>query len=262
MSRNLRKNPAQPAGTGSDDELVCFSVLHELLDQQKAFYKDLLVQQENSYKSFIQMILDSTNKRMDCFSSELGKITQSLEFSQAEIEDLKLGTNTAHDSYEKVNNDLIKMQSSLAELSSKEDYMQNQLKRNNLLIDGIPDIKNESWQESEIKVKKILADHLELDPKLIELERCHRTGRFEADGRPRTVVFKLLRFKDKEEILKRAKNLKGTNLYINEDYSEKVRQRRKDLLPQLREARIRGNIAYLRYDQLVVRPRTDPGEVV
>ena len=83
-------------------------------------------------------------------------------------------------------------------------------------------------------------------------------GRFEADGRPRTVVFKLLRFKDKEEILKRAKNLKGTNLYINEDYSDKVRQKRKELLPKLREARTQGKIAYLRFDQLVVRERNEP----
>ena len=149
-----RKTAAQPVDAGADDEFVSLSVLREMLDQQKAFYKDLLDQQEKSYRSFVQVIMDSTNKRMDHFSSELGKITQSLEFSQAEIEDLKLTTNKANESFKKADNDLIKIQSSLDEISSKEDYMQNQLKRNNLLVDGIPDIKNESWQESEIKVKK------------------------------------------------------------------------------------------------------------
>ena len=109
-----------------------------------------------------------------------------------------------------------------------------------------------------IQIQVLLTQHLKLDPARIELERSHRTGRFDGDGRPRTVVVKLLRFKDKEEILKRANKLKGTNLYINEDFSDKVRQKRKDLLPRMIEARNQGNYAYLRYDQLVVRPPRSP----
>lgn len=248
-----------PKKSNPEDEFVSLSVLHELLDQQKTFYKDLLEQQEKSFKSFVQMILDATNKRMDSFSSDLGRVTQSLEYSQAELEDLKIGYQTSLDCHKSASSDLVNIQSSLNNLSSKMDYLENQTRRNNLLIDGIPDAKTETWHESESKVKKLISEHLKMDPTLIELERAHRTGKFEAEGRPRSVVVKLLRFKDKEEILKRAKNLRGTKLYINEDYSEKVRLRRKELLPQLREARNQGNIAYLKYDQLVVHPpRTAP----
>lgn len=249
-----------PKKSNQEDEVVSLSVLHELLDQQKSFYKDLLEQQEKSFKSFVQMIMDSTNKRLDSLSSDVGRLTQSVEFSQAELEDLKIGYKTSLDCHKTVSKDLDNMQSSFSDLSVKCDYLENQTRRNNLIFDGIPDSKTESWHESEIKVKKLITEHLKMDPSHIELERAHRTGKFDAEGRPRSVMVKLLRFKDKEEILKRAKYLKGSKLYINEDFSEKVRLRRKELLPQLREARNQGNVAYLKYDQLVVHPpRTAPG---
>lgn len=50
-------------------------------------------------------------------------------------------------------------------------------------------------------------------------------------GRPRKIVVKLLRIKDRELNLSSAKKLKGTKIYINEDFSEAVQLRRKELWP-------------------------------
>lgn len=70
------------------------------------------------------------------------------------------------------------------------------------------------------------------------------------------MVVKLLRFKDKQRILDRARcHLKKTSLYINEDFSERVRKRRAELLPAMKEARARGDYAIISYDRLIVRPR-------
>ena len=44
---------------------------------------------------------------------------------------------------------------------------------------------------------------------------------------------------------------------MNEDLSHRVMQRRKELMPKLREARSNGKIAYLVYDRLVVKDRAD-----
>lgn len=54
----------------------------------------------------------------------------------------------------------------------------------------------------------------------------------------------------------RAKYLKGTNIYLNEDFPEHVRLRRKELMPELKAARERGEITYLRYDKLITYPAT------
>lgn len=45
-----------------------------------------------------------------------------------------------------------------------------------------------------------------------------------------------------------AKKLKGTNIFINEDFSEALQLRRKELLPKLRAARDRGERAILKYE--------------
>ena len=41
------------------------TVLAQVLDQQKEFYKEMLLQQQDNFKCFIQLIMDATNKRLD-----------------------------------------------------------------------------------------------------------------------------------------------------------------------------------------------------
>ena len=83
-------------------------------------------------------------------------------------------------------------------------------------------------------------------------ERAHRAGRKDPSGRPRTIVAKFQNYKVKEAVLKNKKGLKGTNIFVREDFSQRVLARRKELLPQMHEERRKGNIAFLRYDKLVV----------
>ena len=144
---------------------------------------------------------------------------------------------------------------SLLTFTDKMEYLEGQTRRNNLVIDGVAESPGETWADTEEKIKKILTEKLQLQHK-VEVERAHRTGKPGGGDRPRPVVVKLLRFKDREAILQRAKSLRGTNIYINEDFTDAVRRKRKDLMPELKAARQRGDIAYLRYDKLVIHPRT------
>ncbi len=50
-----------------------------------------------------------------------------------------------------------------------------------------------------------------------------------------------------------AKKLRGTHIiFINEDFSEALQLRRKELLPKLRAAHDRGERAILKYDKLII----------
>ena len=91
----------------------------------------------------------------------------------------------------------------------------------------------------------------------MEMERAHRIGKPEAArNRPRSIVVKFMNFKDKAAVMQRAKNLKGTKMFINDDYTDAVRLKRKELMPKLKEARDKGDIAYLRHDKLIIHSRT------
>lgn len=115
-----------------------------------------------------------------------------------------------------ITDSLADYQTTINNLFGKTDY---QLRRN-LLSDGVPDSKSESWSETEIKVKKVFSDHLKIDSKLIEIKRSHRTVKYNRAGCPRSIMVKLHCHRDREEILKRVKSLKGTHIFINDDFSE------------------------------------------
>ncbi|KAJ3607486.1 hypothetical protein NHX12_024537 [Muraenolepis orangiensis] len=119
------------------------------------------------------------------------------------------------------------------------EYAEGQSRRSNVVLDGIGEEPGETWEQTEEKVKDILVDKLKLQ-RGIEIERAHRTGKPAANNtRPRPIVVKFLRFKVRSAVLERDKNLRGTNIYINEDYTDTVRMKRKELLPKLWEVRER-----------------------
>ena len=73
--------------------------------------------------------------------------------------------------------------------------------------------------------------------------------------KPRSVVVKFNKYKDREVVLRNAKKLKGTSVFVNEDVSERVLSRRKEQMSQLKDARGQGKIAYFVLDKLVIKER-------
>ena len=78
---------------------------------------------------------------------------------------------------------MIKMGKELGEVQAQVDfycdkmeYLENQSRRNNIRIDGIPEEPNETWEDTESKAKVALESKLNL-PFKVEIERTHRTGK-------------------------------------------------------------------------------------
>ena len=81
--------------------------------------------------------------------------------------------------------------------------------------------------------------------------------------RPRPIVVRFLRFKDKKAVLERAKNLRGKYIFLNKDYPEAVVQKRKEPIPAMKAARERRDIAYICYARHIIhRPSQKPGRDV
>ena len=99
---------------------------------------------------------------------------------------------------------------------------------------------------------KMPSDHV----KAIAIERAHRTGGAQNAERDRTVVVNFTHFKDRDSVLQAARANQPRGVFVNEDFSMRVVSRRKELIPEMKEARDRGKIAYLSYDRLVVKDRS------
>ena len=105
------------------------------------------------------------------------------------------------------------------EVSAKLVELEDRSRRNNLRIDGIKEEPNETWEACEKKIQDIIADKMGIESD-VEIDRCHRIGPRKTktgqnQDRPRTVVCRLNRFKDKQHILNNAKKTKKHgHLYI------------------------------------------------
>jgi hypothetical protein len=51
--------------------------------------------------------------------------------------------------------------------------------------------------------------------------------------------------------------LKGSNIYVREDFSDKIQEKRRELMRQMYEARQNNMIAILHYDKLITRPQDE-----
>ena len=127
-------------------------------------------------------------------------------------------------------------------LEDKIDDIQNRSRRNNVVIQGVPEGSETGSGSCEDFVRELLTSHLKLQgADEIEIDRAHRTGPPPGTGsavsspRPRPIHCRLLRYGDRQYILKNAlkhlKNnkFKGNNIFITDDVTPKVRAHRKEL---------------------------------
>ena len=109
------------------------------------------------------------------------------------------------------------------------------------------------------KVKDMFARNLGLDG--LEIERAHQVKCNNRDcntNRPRTIVVKLLQFKDKTKIFQNANKLNGQKLIINNNFSKATLELRKDLMVEVKMLRGLGKVACLNYT--IIGSREKVGE--
>jgi hypothetical protein len=101
------------------------------------------------------------------------------------------------------------------------------------------------------KVLNLFENRLSLN-RDINIERSHKTWKKE-ENKSRTIIVKLLHYNDKVKVLQAANKLKGTGIYINEDFSNETCEIRKGLLNEMKEHRKNGKYSVIIYDKLIVK---------
>lgn len=190
---------------------------------------------------------------MDDLVKDVAEYKRSLDYTQAQVDNQEKNTEEIVKMCRDARGDINKVCELTPLLDGKIDNLEARSKGNNIIIDGIPESQHESEEETENKVRRIIAEKLEMNEERIEVERARRMGDpTTAGNRHRSIIVKFLRWKDKAAVMTRVNKLRGTNIYFNEDYSEAVRIKRRELVPVMKAERAKGNIAYIRYDRLIV----------
>lgn len=137
----------------------------------------------------------------------------------------------------------------------KLDDLENRSRRNNLLFFGVDDKENESWEESEEKVRNLIQNDLgfsEEETGKIEFQRAHRIGHI-VGKRPIVAMFQS--YKDRSKIFFKARDVfktDGSARYVKQDFSERVKDIRQKLSPFYMKALNEKCRAKVAVDKLIV----------
>ena len=214
----------------------------------------MLKAQREAYNDTISHLVTNFENRLSNTNEQLAEVKRNFENLKRDSADQAVLIEDLKREIFDLKNPLTELKSVQEEASKRVDYLEDQSRRNNLRFVGFKEEKGETWEHVATKVKNLIKNQIGID-KEIPIERAHRVGQT-AGERPRTIVAKFRDFDDKNNILRNAKNLKGTNLYINEDLCEASRAKRKEQLPKLKQARSEGKIAFFSHTRLIIKDKS------
>lgn len=185
-----------------------------------------------------QLLFDNMKREMQKQTAEL---TESLTKNLMDRMDEKLTPIIEENEHlkQKVN-----------DLEKEMEYLKREKKANNIIIFGLEEGEN-STSELLKSVTVTFKEDLNINIESSEINKLYRLGKNIVQNKSRPVLCSFTNAWKKDEIMKNRKCFK--NIYVSEDYSKEVLEKRKSLLPQLKEEREKGNTAFLIYDKLVVK---------
>ena len=130
----------------------------------------------------------------------------------------------------------------------------------------IPEERNETDDDCVEKVLNLIEEDLEIPNAKAEmkLHRAHRIGRYNPT-KIRPIVAKFAYYPDREKVRKNANKLKGKSQGISQQFPKEIMDKRKKLVPIMKQARENGQDAYITVDKLYIHFReqgtkTSPSE--
>ena len=160
-------------------------------------------------------------------------------FFQAEIEDLK----PLRPKLKEAEENLIRVHNSM-------EYLENQSRRNNIRVSGIPDFSGEAWNDSENIVKEAIKSSLGLWLEIEWAHRVHKRNKLTAVGGKQVKDWK-----QRELVIREVRKVKPKGLDIAEDLTRSTVRKREEQIEAMKKARDAGKRAYFIQDRLILRDK-------
>ena len=146
---------------------------------------------------------------------EVADLKQCLELTEDVMEKKLKKLDEKHMNLENQRNELYTNSLESECFYNKLVDLHNRSGRKNLRIDGIAEWSNEIWEHCEEQLQNIFKEKLGLDNVQIELaHRVRNKQNKEKKAKPRTIVCKVLSYKQKKKVLKNANKLKHFPLKV------------------------------------------------
>ncbi|CAH1116244.1 unnamed protein product [Phaedon cochleariae] len=131
------------------------------------------------------------------------------------------------------------------------DDIEREIRKKNLIIYGIKE-ERDNPNENLRKIVKDIASRIEIGINEREdVADISRMGK-SIDNKDRPIMVELKSGSLRNEMLREAKKLKGTGVFLSEDFSKHIQEQRKILKEEMKQARQRGHKANLNYNRLYI----------
>ena len=149
--------------------------------------KQLLETQDGVYRNTMKIFLEDMRTETRTIMKDIETLKSSLEFSQGEIDDVKKAVEVEKKKLEHIDDRLKYVESCTEEayqlkerfdnLESKQEYLENMSRRNDIKILGLPESKEEkTWDGIENLVNQTIKNTLKIEDE-VQIERAHRVGK-------------------------------------------------------------------------------------
>ncbi|XP_065054219.1 uncharacterized protein LOC135683022 [Rhopilema esculentum] len=234
--------------------------------------KQMMEIQDRAYRSSLQLFMNDVKSEIKDPRKDLNDVVKSISFLSNDNDSIKVEmkanaaavTNLAQkvDRFEHYVNE------GFEDITDHTEYLENQSRRNNLKILGVPESPDEkSWDETEKKVKALVKSKLGVSDDF-EIERAHHVGRFQKNEKghrwindtnqkpkPRPIVAKLRSWKTKEMIVKKERQVKPKGIVFFNDLSQRTLMKSKGQVNDLIKARKRGKDSFFVLDRLIIKDK-------
>ena len=126
----------------------------------------------------------------------------------------------------------------ISDLSERVRVIEDFNRRNNLIVDGLPEAKQENSEILQKKLVSTFESKFEVSPDIVAV---HRLGsRTDLSDGPRPIIVKFKDLEQRQICLHSAPKLKGTNLFLRDDVCQTTLDIRRSKLSELKSKRAQG----------------------
>lgn len=182
---------------------------------------------------------------------QLEDLNRTSERIESKIDDCQKQINEIKNENANLKAENEQLKTTVAQQNHRIGYLEKEIKRNNLVVQGVTEAEDETDIQLKEKIENILRDMGTPITYEGELQELHRIG-IKRANKIRPIFMKMRNYETKVKIMKRTKELKGTQIFITEDFPKHVLEERKVLSNHLKKAREIGHRAFMKYNKLIV----------
>ena len=175
----------------------------------------------------IELTLRDMSSRLTKAETAVEKLERETRKMNSEINTMDTGLATLNNEVSTLRGEIMAKEERINNLHMKHLYLESSYsRRENLKFFGIPEKEANIEEGGEaFDTRAVLNQFLETvlgfqDPRINrEIQRVHRVGKSN-NGKPRPILARFLRFKDRERILRQGFKLKGTKYMMLQDFPQ------------------------------------------